>query len=173
MQHHKKANEILFSFIYHGSFSREHEFPVDISFVALGRKCREGKPLLYERVPSILNCASKCYGMSSMFRYGSNDNVSPSKKTFCYESIPSGCDCVCETSASKKGTCKLTKSEGYRLYTFNPNKCNKEIDFICESGECINKKYKCNKTRQCSDGSDETIGCNTGRRKNEVIIFPD
>ena len=51
-------------------------------------------------------CAIKCIGESSMFRWGTES------------CIGSDCPCVCETSASDDGSCEREPRDGTNLYQF-------------------------------------------------------
>ena len=57
------------------------------------------------------DCASYCKGKSTMFAFGTNDFGT----TRCYGD---GCRCLCETSATKDGTCTTLDHDGYRLYKY-------------------------------------------------------
>ena len=62
----------------------------------------------------IYECAQKCKDISSMFAFGTNDFGNP-------RCIKGGvCKCLCETSATKQGSCNQVDHKGYRLYRFRP-----------------------------------------------------
>ena len=65
-----------------------------------------------ERIETVDECANKCSGLSTMFAFGTND--------FGTQRCQNGfCKCICETSATKEGSCHpLTSHNGYRLYRF-------------------------------------------------------
>ena len=60
---------------------------------------------------TIDECSEMCKKVSSMFAYGTNDYGT----TRCNSA---GCTCLCETAASKDGTCSQTSHNGYRLYKY-------------------------------------------------------
>ena len=62
-------------------------------------------------------CAEACKGISSMFAYGTNDFGT----NRCYDD---GCSCLCETSATEKGTCDRIDHNGYRLYIYSKGNCH-------------------------------------------------
>ena len=55
-------------------------------------------------------CAKACWGISSMFTYGTNDYGEKKCGT-------QGCPCWCET-ATKEGTCQMIDATGYNLYKY-------------------------------------------------------
>ena len=65
----------------------------------------------YYDISTVGECSKRCKNQSSMFAYGTNDYGT----TRC-SSI--GCTCLCETAASKDGTCSQTSHNGYRLYKY-------------------------------------------------------
>ena len=66
-------------------------------------------------VKDMKSCARECYGVSSMFLYGTNDFGT----NRCNEAwIGLGCVCVCETAAKEDGTCNMVKHNGYRLFKY-------------------------------------------------------
>ena len=63
-------------------------------------------------IASAEECANKCRKSSSMFAFGTNDFGDP-------RCVTSGaCKCLCETSATKEGSCSQIFHRGYRLYRF-------------------------------------------------------
>ena len=54
-------------------------------------------------------CAEICYGVSTMFAFGTNDYGNP-------RCNKDGCTCLCETAATSDGTCNIQDNTGYRLY---------------------------------------------------------
>ena len=69
---------------------------------------------------SIASCASECKGEASMFAFGTNDfgNSRCDSK---------GCRCLCETSATKQGTCDIINHAGYRLYKYTSGQLSYEL----------------------------------------------
>ena len=66
-------------------------------------------------VKDMKSCARECYGVSSMFIYGTNDFGT----NRCGEAwVGNGCACVCETAAKVEGTCNMVKHNGYRLFKY-------------------------------------------------------
>ena len=61
---------------------------------------------------TVEECASECKGEASMFAFGTNDFG----KKRCYDE---GCKCLCETSASEKGSCEKVDHDGYRLFRYS------------------------------------------------------
>ena len=64
-------------------------------------------------LPSIQDCARACFGVSSMFIYGTNPRR-------CY--VKDGktlCVCYCELSANTDANCTKVDHSGYDLYAFN------------------------------------------------------
>ena len=57
--------------------------------------------------------------------------------------------CVCEgkDEVYEKGKCKRVE-----------RRCDEEIYFSCQSGGCVETRFRCDKVRDCTDGSDE-MGC--------------
>ena len=65
-----------------------------------------------KRYRTLSDCASQCKGVSSMFAFGTaefGDSQCLGDAT---------CRCLCETSATKEGTCTTINNDGYRLYKF-------------------------------------------------------
>ena len=58
----------------------------------------------------IQNCADKCHGVSSMFRYHRYVKDIPSLR----DSIM----CYCEKSATEEGTCQTERMMGFSLYKY-------------------------------------------------------
>ena len=65
------------------------------------------------RVGEISQCAEKCRAISSMFIFGTNEFVS--EDTSCDED---GCECYCETDATRDGNCDMEDHNSYNLYKF-------------------------------------------------------
>ena len=65
-----------------------------------------GAETAFYSIPTINDCADKCFGLSEMFAYGTNDYGTDRTQT-----------CLCETAA-KDGTCDASTHNGYRLYIF-------------------------------------------------------
>ena len=72
-----------------------------------------GKEESKGKLDSLQECADACYGVASMFIFGTNDFG----KDRC-ESNGKQCDCYCETSANDDGTCDITDHDGFRLYKY-------------------------------------------------------
>ena len=70
-----------------------------------------GKEIPKGEQPSIDKCASECEGVASMFAFGTNDFGNN-------RCSGNGCMCLCETSATKEGTCTSVNHKGYRLYKY-------------------------------------------------------
>ena len=72
------------------------------------------------RLDSLLECADACYGVASMFIFGTNDFGDPR-----CEDNGKQCKCFCEDSANVDGTCDTIDHNGYRLYKYTePSKCS-------------------------------------------------
>ena len=56
-------------------------------------------------------CANKCQDSSSMFIFGTNDFGNA-------RCTDGACWCICETSATSKGTCHQDSHSGYNLYRY-------------------------------------------------------
>ena len=92
--------------------------------VAEGQECfdPEGQPhIIYtenEEINSVDGCATKCKSTkASMFSFGTLDYGDPG----CNDK---GCQCICEISASKDGSCKHVINSAVRLYKYKlPSKC--------------------------------------------------
>ena len=70
-----------------------------------------GSEIPHYDISTVAECSKRCKGQSSMFAYGTNDYGT----TRCSST---GCTCLCETAASKDGTCSQTSHNGYRLYKY-------------------------------------------------------
>ena len=64
-----------------------------------------------EKISTVGECANKCQDSSSMFAFGTNEFGNPRCKD-------GACWCLCETSATSKGTCNLVSHSGYNLYRY-------------------------------------------------------
>ena len=84
--------------------------------VAEKKEC-DGAEIEYgynETIASVEECANKCRKLSSMFAFGTSDFGNS-------RCITGGvCKCLCETSATKQGSCNQIDHKGYRLYRFRP-----------------------------------------------------
>ena len=70
-----------------------------------------GSEIYKGKQPSSKDCANQCVETAAMFAFGTND----------YGTIRcngDGCDCLCETSATKDGSCDQVNHSGYRLYKY-------------------------------------------------------
>ena len=71
-----------------------------------------GSEITIGTLPTVDDCASQCKGEASMFAFGTNDYGT-------YRCNDEGCQCLCETSATEKGTCTRADHDGYRLYKYS------------------------------------------------------
>ena len=87
--------------------------------VADKTECR-GSEEFAGALSTLVECAEKCKGRSSMFAFGVE--VPGSSSSRCNSD---GCQCLCETSASTDGTCSQAGHIGYRLYKYRYHKNSK------------------------------------------------
>ena len=66
---------------------------------------------------SLVNCASFCYGKSTMYAYGTNDFGN--NRCGAGDGYAGGCVCLCETASVAGGSCTQTTNTGYRLYKYS------------------------------------------------------
>ena len=78
------------------------------------KECK-GKEESKGKLDSVQECADACFGVSSMFIFGTNDYG-----TARCEGNGKQCQCFCETSATDDGSCDITDHNGYRLYKYIP-----------------------------------------------------
>ena len=90
-----------------------------IGFIQVEEKSKcEGQEITAGIFNSITDCASICRGISTLFAFGTNDFGG-------IQCESGGFRCLCETSASKEGTCKKVENKNYRLYMYqNPDSGN-------------------------------------------------
>ena len=88
---------------------------LELTLVADKKEC-SGSEIDADFFNTLDGCASHCKGKASMFAFGTNDYGNDRCNT-------EGCRCLCETSATEKGTCEIKDHDGYRLYRY-PNANN-------------------------------------------------
>ena len=86
----------------------------EYELVAAQKECDGSETFMVQS--SLHNCASFCYGKSTMFAYGTNDFGNNRCGGANYAG---GCQCLCETAALAGGTCTQTANTGYRLYKYS------------------------------------------------------
>ena len=87
----------------------EVERYVGWKLVAEQKECG-GLEIARAATTDIKECADACYGISSMFIFGTND--------FGRTRCDPKCHCFCETAATPDGTCNTVTSDGFRLFTY-------------------------------------------------------
>ena len=82
------------------------------SLVATKMRC-SGEKLgnTFWKARHLKDCAKSCVGVSSMFIY--------ERKEVSNRCRGDGCECLCETTASPDGTCRMDMYDGYNLYRFD------------------------------------------------------
>ena len=89
--------------------------------VAEKKEC-DGSEIYQDNLPSVLDCAAKCQGTSSMFIFGTNDfgkiRCGAAEEVGDGVGKKDGCACFCETAGTINGACKQIESIGYRLYKY-------------------------------------------------------